>query len=195
MHLKMSPVKWRPFCPWEMSYKTNEIQSNPAMPNTFVQNILVIVCWFYQNCFVNTECHSIDSWWRHQMKTFPRYWPLPVTGEFHLQRSVARSFDTIFDLRLNKRLSKQSICWWFGTPSRSLWRHCKATLTLWGSITYSIQAPVIMTSYLPILIPDSKARWAHVDPTWSRQDPRWANVGLSGICWTNKLRKEKSICY
>ena len=25
--------------------------------------------------------------------------------------------------------------------------------------------------------PDSKARWAHVGPTWSRQDPRWANVG------------------
>ena len=26
-------------------------------------------------------------------------------------------------------------------------------------------------------IPDSKACWAHVGPTWSRQDPRWANVG------------------
>ena len=25
---------------------------------------------------------------------------------------------------LNKRLSKQSLGWWFGTPSRSLWRHC-----------------------------------------------------------------------
>ena len=29
-----------------------------------------------------------------------------------------------FDLRLNKRLSKQSWGWWFETPSRSLWRHC-----------------------------------------------------------------------
>ena len=28
------------------------------------------------------------------------------------------------DLRLNKRLSKQSWCWWFETPSCSLWRHC-----------------------------------------------------------------------
>ena len=26
-------------------------------------------------------------------------------------------------LRLNKRLSKQSWCWWFETPSRPLWRH------------------------------------------------------------------------
>ena len=25
--------------------------------------------------------------------------------------------------------------------------------------------------------PDSKARWAHVGPVWSRQNPRWAYVG------------------
>ena len=30
-----------------------------------------------------------------------------VTGEFHAQSPVTRSFDVIFDLRLNKRLSKQ----------------------------------------------------------------------------------------
>ena len=47
-----------------------------------------------------------------------------VTGEFPAQRPVTRSFDIFFDLRLNKRLSKQSWCWWFETPSRSLWRHC-----------------------------------------------------------------------
>ena len=29
-----------------------------------------------------------------------------------------------FDLRPNKRLSKQSWGWWFETPSRPLWRHC-----------------------------------------------------------------------
>ena len=32
----------------------------------------------------------------------------PLTGEFPAQRSVTRSFDVFFDLRLNKRLSKQS---------------------------------------------------------------------------------------
>ena len=47
-----------------------------------------------------------------------------VTGEFPSQRPVARSFDVFFDLRLNKRLSKQSWGWWFETPSRQLWRHC-----------------------------------------------------------------------
>ena len=48
----------------------------------------------------------------------------PVTGEFPSQRPVTRNFDVFFDLRLNKRLSKQSWGWWFETPSRSLWRHC-----------------------------------------------------------------------
>ena len=48
----------------------------------------------------------------------------PVTGEFPTQRPVTRSFDAFFDVRLNKRLSKQWWCWRFETPSRSLWRHC-----------------------------------------------------------------------
>ena len=30
----------------------------------------------------------------------------PVTGEFHAQKPVTRSFDVSFDLRLNKQLSK-----------------------------------------------------------------------------------------
>ena len=51
----------------------------------------------------------------------------PVTGEFSSQRPVTRSFDVFFDLRLNKRLSKQSSGWWFETPSRPLWRHCNDT--------------------------------------------------------------------
>ena len=38
------------------------------------------------------------------------------------------SFDVLFDLRLIKRLSKQSCGWWFETPSGSLWRHCNVQL-------------------------------------------------------------------
>ena len=53
-----------------------------------------------------------------------------VTNEFPSQRSVARSFDVFFDLRLNKRLSKQSTRRWFETPWRSLWRHCNVILML-----------------------------------------------------------------
>ena len=56
----------------------------------------------------------------------------PVTGEFPSQRPVTRSFDVFFDPRLNKRLSKQSLGWWFETPSRPLWRHCNGDTVHWG---------------------------------------------------------------
>ena len=48
----------------------------------------------------------------------------PVTGEFPAQRPATRSFDVFFDLRLNKRSSKQSRGWWFETPLRPLWCCC-----------------------------------------------------------------------
>ena len=43
--------------------------------------------------------------WKH----FPRYWPF-VRGihRFPTQRAVTRSFDVLFELRLNKRLNKQT---------------------------------------------------------------------------------------
>ena len=68
------------------------------------------------------------SRWRHQMETFSALLAIcvgnsPLTGEFPAQRPVMRSFDVFFHLRLNKWLSKQSWGCWFGTPSRSLWRH------------------------------------------------------------------------
>ena len=47
----------------------------------------------------------------------------PVTGGFPAQRLVTRSFNVLFDQRLNKRLSKQSWGWWFEMPLCSLWRH------------------------------------------------------------------------
>ena len=40
------------------------------------------------------------------------------TGEFPSQRPVTRSLDVFFNLRLNKRLSKQSRRRWFETPLR-----------------------------------------------------------------------------
>ena len=42
-----------------------------------------------------------------------------LCGEF----TGDRSFDVFFDLRLNKRLSKQSGGWWIETPSHPLWRY------------------------------------------------------------------------
>ena len=79
--------------------------------------------YIYISCF-----HEDVIKWKH----VPRHWLLcgeftgdcgEFTGEFPSHRPVTRSFDVFFDLRLNKRLSKQSRRRWFGTPSRSLWRH------------------------------------------------------------------------
>ena len=74
------------------------------------------------------------SWWRHQMETFSALLAIcarnsPVTDEFAAQRPVTRSFDALFDLHLNKQLSKQSWGWWF--DMRSLWRYCNVIELVW----------------------------------------------------------------
>ena len=74
------------------------------------------------------------SRWRHEMETFSTLLALcagnsPVTDEFPSQRPVTRSFDVFFDLRLNKRLRKQSWRGWFETTSYPLWRHCNISFT------------------------------------------------------------------
>ena len=79
------------------------------------------------------------SWWRHQMETFSALLAIcagnsPVTVEFPAQRPVTRICDAFFDLHLNKRLSKQSRCWWFETPSRPLWRHCNVMKPQWWGV-------------------------------------------------------------
>ena len=79
-------------------------------------------------CVGVVQCH-IKSWWRHQLETFSALLAIcaensAVTGEFPTHRPVTRSFDVFFDLRLNKRLGKQSWGWWLETLSRPLWRHC-----------------------------------------------------------------------
>ena len=48
----------------------------------------------------------------------------PATGEFPALSPVTRNFDVFYNLRLNKRLSKQSWGWWLATPLDPLWRHC-----------------------------------------------------------------------
>ena len=61
---------------------------------------------------VVTDCyqHIYGSWWRHQMEALLALCEgnPPVTAGFPSQRPVMRIFNVFFDLRLNKRLSKQS---------------------------------------------------------------------------------------
>ena len=53
-------------------------------------------------------------------------------GEFPTQRPVARSFDVFCDLRLNKRLCKQSWGWWFETLLCPLWCRSNAGAVKYG---------------------------------------------------------------
>ena len=111
----------------------------------------------------------IRSWWRHQMETFSALLALcagnsPVPGEFPAQRPVTRSFDVIFDLHPNKRLSIQSWSWWFETLSCSLWRHCNVNYTA---------ASVVVSSYFELfnVIHESIWHWqARVLPKTLQHD-------------------------
>ena len=91
-------------------------------------------CLFHGTYNIYKHIHQLYiSWWRHQMETFSALLAIragnsPVPGDFPTQRPVTRSFDVFFDLRLNKRLSKQSGGWWFEMPSRPLWRHCNVSI-------------------------------------------------------------------
>ena len=68
-------------------------------------------------------------------------------GEFPAQRPVTLGFDVFFDLRLNKRLSKQPWGWWFETLSWSLWRHRNAMLT-YSQLNHEEQNSLIYLSKL-----------------------------------------------
>ena len=72
----------------------------------------------------------VNRYFRHddvvEWKHFPRFCSFvrEFTGPRWITRTKASGFDVFFDLRPNKRLSKQSGGWWFETLSRSL--YCNA---------------------------------------------------------------------
>ena len=96
---------------------------------------LTTVSIFQWICRAIIQPSTLKTWWHHQMETFSALLALcagnsPATGEFPAQRPVTRSYDVFFDLRPNKRLSKQPWGWWFETPSWSLWRQCDEVRTV-----------------------------------------------------------------
>ena len=100
--------------------------------------------------YMTFHVFHVDPWWRHQLKHFPRNWPFfegnpPVTGDIPSQRTVTRSFVVFYDLRLNKRLSKQSGRRWFGALSHSLWRHCNAIYLPRCHLFFSFVKPPLNT--------------------------------------------------
>ena len=113
---------------------------------------------------------SIRPWWRYQMEIFSALLDFcagnsPVPGEFPTQRPVTRRFDVYFDLRPNKRLSKQSWVWWFETLSRPLWRHRNAQFTYTVKYCQRINASETTLSIFYSCFP-SQNKW----PTWFRDN-------------------------
>ena len=93
---------------WYRQLKSSLVENK----DLFILYIQYCGCWW--------QCKK-SAWWCHQMETFSTLLTLCaenslVTGEFPAQRPVTWSFDVFFDLRLNKRLSKQSGGCWFETP-------------------------------------------------------------------------------
>ena len=114
------------------------------------------------------------SWWRHQMETFFTLLAIcvgnsPVSGEFPAQRPVTLSFDVFFDLRLNKRLSKQPWGWWFETPSSPLWRHCNEHRHMQDAVPIWYNNFTISSKMSPIVPRCQKA----VTHQWSRCSLIW----------------------
>ena len=108
----------------------------------------------YETAWRSTNHDDVTKW-----KHFLCCWPLwgESTGHRWIppQRPVARSCDVFFDLRLNKRLSKQSRRQWFETPSHSLWRHCNVLL-------YSQYKKTIVTHYDLIEVHESNERFWYI---------------------------------
>ena len=89
----------------------------------------MVYCGLFDFKYFIGDSFTSTPWWRHPLETFSALLAIcaensPVPGEFPAQRPVTRSFDVFLDLRLNKRLSKQSWGWWFEMLSCSLWHHC-----------------------------------------------------------------------
>ena len=79
-----------------------------------------------------------------------------------------------FDLRLDKRLSKQSWGWWFETLLRPLWRHCNGVFWFDFSLVQNVQTIMhkcwratifVVVSYLKNSSYLMETTWNNMD-TW-----------------------------
>ena len=98
-------------------YESLGQQHHQYFNNKYIAQIYAYYVDFYPITQKKKEHDDIIKW-----AHFPRYRPFvrEFTGHRWTPRTKASDakFDVLFDLRLNKRLSKQSWGWWFETPSR-----------------------------------------------------------------------------
>ena len=87
---------------------------------------------------------------------------------------MTRSFDVFFDLRLNKRLSKQYWGWWFETQPCPLWRHNNGMKWM---VCQALGALVVITHLAgTCLLPKTNQyfEWNTVRiRTWGEPDKMW----------------------
>ena len=131
-----------------------------------------------------------SAWWRHQMEAFSALLALcvvnsPVTGEFPAQRPVTRSFGVFFDLRLNKRLSKQSLGWWFETPSHPLWRQCYGMAATLREVSLRTQA-LFQTNQFKIFQITLKVK---VDHSSLPYQSIWCRDAFKVLWWWFELKR------
>ena len=152
------------------------------------------------------------SWWRHQLETFPRYWPFvrrinwsPVNFPQKGQWCRALMFSLI--CALNKWLSKYSWGWWVEIPWRLLRRHFDDSLPDECEISTMLLGLVVargLEGLTPLSLstigsdesrwvmvhlhkPDSKVHGANMGPIWGRQDPGGPNVGPMNLAiWVSR---------
>ena len=122
MHVGIANPRWQ----GKRSLHSRRIR-NPEFYVSDKKPIQVFICFIYPYQSWLPHWHLANPRWRHQMETF--FALLALCEKIHRspvdsQRPVRRSFDVFFDLRLNKRLSKQSRRRRFETPLRSLWGQC-----------------------------------------------------------------------
>ena len=128
------------------------------------------------------QIHDDVIKWEH----FPRYWPFvrgihrsPVNSPHKGQWRGALMLSLI--CALNKRLSKQSLGWWFETSLRSLWRHCNVTHFL--------------RDYLGLVSTGAVIRL----PQYKRSKPKgygWIQhiVPLKLLIWLQRYKYNKVVC-
>ena len=130
---------------------------------------------------------------RHQMGTFSALLAIcagnsPVPGEFPTQRPVTRSFDVFFDLRVNKRLSKQSWGWWYETPSCPLWSHHNVIFFFYLCWDYYISCRSLDVILIFIIFQP----WTHlsfVNATWNIWHPERHRIHI----WWSHMHLYKAV--
>ena len=116
-------------CIWVLAYSTSTMHVALSLHFKVTKTPQTQTCQGQTKGFRRLYQNAWISWWHHLMETFSTLLALCagnslVTGQFPSQRPVMLSFDVFIDLRLNKRLYKQSWGWCFGMPLHPLWRHC-----------------------------------------------------------------------